>query len=231
MSEDPELKLFPRKIRNYLIMRVTIIYIIVGGVSILMGFAFDDLISTSFDPNIGPLVLTLIIIGFVFGINLSLQAWTQFYPFPKELEDLIKRAGLKVRKKKFYQFGFFRRTRIYPTENTFIKIGLEVKYFPFLELRKGTCKINMITQKLCDASDPICSRIVQDIAEKNLLAWKNPNEIRKARVVNKLGELHFKTSCSPEEAISRLFQMSKAIKEWEAAISKISKLVTSSDII
>ena len=41
MSEDPELKLFPRKIRNYLIMRVTIIYIIVGGVSILMGFAFD----------------------------------------------------------------------------------------------------------------------------------------------------------------------------------------------
>ncbi|MFX1453099.1 MAG: hypothetical protein ACFFCM_19850, partial [Promethearchaeota archaeon] len=98
-------------------------------------------------------------------------------------------------------------------------------------MRKGTCKINMISKKLCDATDPICSKIAQDIAEKNLLAWKNPEASRKARVVNKMGGLRFMTSCSPEEAISRLFQMSKAIKEWEAAISKLSELVTSSKIL
>ncbi|MFX1451960.1 MAG: hypothetical protein ACFFCM_14035, partial [Promethearchaeota archaeon] len=88
MNEDPELNQFPRKIRNYLIKRVIIIYIIVGGVSVLLGFVFSDLISSSFDPSLAPLILTLIIVGFVFGINLSLQAWTQFYPFPKELQEL-----------------------------------------------------------------------------------------------------------------------------------------------
>lgn len=229
MNEDPELKQFPHKIRNYLIKRCTIIYIIVGGVSIFLGFIFKNLISIT-DPNLASLELILIIAGFVIGINLFLQWWSRFYPLPKELQDLIKRAGFKIGKRKFYHFRFFRRTQIYPTENIYIKIGLEVKYFPFLELRKGYCKINMISRKLCLPTDPICGKLVQDIAEKNLLAWENEKNSRKASVVNRLGGLRFTTSCSPDEAISRLFQMGKAIKEWESAISKISQLVRSSNI-
>ncbi|MHA1297933.1 MAG: hypothetical protein ACTSO9_00650 [Candidatus Helarchaeota archaeon] len=230
MSEDQEIKEFPRKIRNYLIKRCTIIYFIVGGASTGLGFLFSQIISPFFSKELLPIILTLIIVGFVIGINLILQMWSKYYPLPKELQDLIQKAGFKVGKKKFYHFRFFRRTRIYPTEETYIKIGLEVKYFPFLELKRGTCRINMISRKLCSANDPISRNIVQNIAEKNLLAWKNDESSRKARVkarvVNWKGGLSFKTSCSPEEAISRLMQMGKAIREWENAILKISELAT-----
>ena len=228
MTEDPEIKQFPRKIRNYLIKRCTIIYFIVGGASTLLGFLFYDLISEQINPNLVPFVLALIIAGIALAINLGLQAWSRLYPLPKELQDLIKRAGFKIAKRKLFHFRFFRRTQIHPTEEIYIKIGLEVKYFPFLELRRGTCKVNMISKKLCSASDPICGKIVQNIAEKNLLSWKNDESSRKARVkarvVNWKGGLKFKTTCTPEEAISRLMQMGKAIREWERAVNKISQM-------
>ena len=231
MSEDPELKQFPRKIRNYLIKRCTIIYIVVGSVSVLLGFLFNDLISPHIDPDLIPVVLTLIIAGFVLLINLFLQWWVKYYPMPKEIQNLIKMAGFKIGKRKFYHFRFFRRTMIYPTEEIYIKIGLKVKYFPFLELRRGFYEISMISKKLCSASAPISKKIVQDIAEKNLLAWKQDESTRKARVkarvINWRGGLRFKTACSPEEAISRLIQMGKAIREWEKAVLKISQLATS----
>ncbi|MHA1376901.1 MAG: hypothetical protein ACTSRG_00840 [Candidatus Helarchaeota archaeon] len=231
MNENSEFKEFPRKIRNYLIKRCVIIYFIVAGTSIGLGFLFSELISPFVKKELIPLVLSLIIAGFVIGINLVLQMWSKYYPLPKELQKLIQKAGFKVGKKKFYHFRFFRRTQIFPTEEIYIKIGLEVKYFPFLELKRGTCRINMISKKLCSANDPISKNIVQNIAEKNLLAWKNDQSTRKARVkarvVDWRGGLNFKTSCSPEEAISRMMQMGKAIREWENAISKISEIATS----
>lgn len=232
MIEDPELKEFPRKIRNYLIKRCTIIYFIVGGASTALGFLFSEILAPHVSEKLIPLVLTLIIAGFVIVINLFLQMWSKYYPLPKELQDLIQTAGFKVAKKKFYHFRFFRRTQIFPTEETYMKIGLEVKYFPFLELKRGTCKINIVSMKLCSAYDPISKNIVRTIAEKNLLGWKEDESSRKARVkarvINWRGGLKLKTTCSPDEAISRLMQMGKAIREWENAIIKISKMATSS---
>jgi hypothetical protein len=38
-----------------------------------------------------------------------------------------------------------------------------------------------------------------------------------------MGGLRFKTICLPEEVTSRLFQMGKAIKEWEKALEKIAQ--------
>ena len=227
MNDDIETRLFARKIRNYLIKRCVIIYIVVGAASILLGFLFFDLISPLFHQDLVSLILSFIVVAFVVGINLFLQWWSRFYPLPKELQDLIRRAGFKIGKRKFYHFRFFRRTLIYPTEDTYIKIGLEVKYFPFLELKRGFCKISMISRNLCFEDDPIPRKIVQDIAEKNLLSWKNKETGKKTRVISRKGNLRFKTSCNPEEAISRLMQMGKAIREWERAIERISELATS----
>ncbi|MHA1785594.1 MAG: hypothetical protein ACTSVE_10370, partial [Candidatus Helarchaeota archaeon] len=206
LKEDKDLEEFPKKIRNYMIKRVIFIYIIVGALGLILGGIFWYNLQKFF-PEFPVLTLWTwpFLIGVVIGLNLFFQWWSRFFIIPNFLLKRFKELGFEIRNPK--RFKVLRRTRIcVPKKRSYFKVGVEVKYFPFFEFRNGYYRIAIISIPLCNKSEALCVKLVQDIAEKNLLGVTTRKEF-----------LHFNTTCSPEEAVGRMMQMTKAIREWENA--------------
>ena len=217
LKEDKELEEFPKKIRNYMIKRVILVYIIVAVIGIILGWLFWFNIQLAF-PQLPVLTLWTwpFIISIVIGLNLFFQWWSRFFIIPNFLLKRFEELGFDIRHPR--HFKILRRTRVcVPKKKSYFKVGVEVKYFPFLEFRQRYYRIAIISGALCAENEAICVKLVQDIAEKNLMSMKN-----------KKGILHFKTTCSPEEAVGRMMQMAKAIREWENAKEKLSNMAVRS---
>ncbi|NVM54914.1 MAG: hypothetical protein HWN66_14515 [Candidatus Helarchaeota archaeon] len=225
--EDEEVRNFLKGLRRYITSRAIVIYIIVAGATVAFGFIFYYLVYYLFAalPHqiLSDLIFILIIVGFVIGLNLLLQRSLLIHHLPPYTLDIVKKAGFKI--KEFKQYFIFKRANVYPTPNTFIRIGLIVGYVPFLELRFKSYKISLRSSKLSDKDDLLGSIIVKRIAEKNLVAWdQNSDSKRTGFTRKKIGGLRFKTICLPEEVTGRLLQMGKAIREWEKSIQKIANV-------
>ena len=217
LKEDKELEEFPKKIRNYMITRVILVYIIVAAIGIFLGWIFWFNLQKAF-PQFPEITLWTwpFLIAVVIGLNLFFQWWSRFFIIPNFLLKRFQELGFDIRHPR--RFKILRRTRVcVPKKNSYFKVGVEVKYFPFLEFRQRYYRIAIISVALCHETEALCVKLVQDIAEKNLMGTKN-----------KKGFLHFKTTCSPEEAVGRMMQMGKAIREWENAKEKLSNMAVRS---
>lgn len=223
-EEDDEVQNFLKGLRRYITLRAIVIYIIVGGATVGFGFIFYYLLGLLPQPfNI--LLYILVMIGFVVGLNVLLQRSLLIHHLPPYTLDIVRKARFKISEVKYL---IFRRAIVYPTPNTYIRIGLIVGYLPFFELRFRSYKISLTSAKLSDKDDLLGSLIVRRIAEKNLVAWDQKSDSkRKGFTRKKIGGLRFKTICLPEEVTGRLLQMGKAIREWEKAIEKIAEIALS----
>ena len=217
LKQDVELEEFPKKIRNYMIKRVILIYIVVGASGAFLAWLLWVNLGIFFPefPELG-LWTWPFLIGVVISMNLFFQWWSRFFIIPNFLLERFENAGFLIKHPR--RFKVLRRTRIcVPKKQSYFKVGVEVRYFPFFEFRNGHYKIAIISVPLCNESEALCKKLVNDIAEKNLLGVLNEKPI-----------LRFKTTCSPEEAVGRMMQMGKAIREWENAKEKISNMAVRS---
>ena len=220
--DDEEVQKFLKGLRRYITARAIAIYIIVGAATVAFGFAFYYFLFAILPPTYDILIFCLLMVAFVVGLNILLQRSLLIHHLPPYTLDIVKKAGFKISAFKIY--FIFNRARVYPTPNTYIRIGLLVGYVPFTEVRFRSYKISLTSGKLCEKDDLLGSLIVQKIAERNLLSWDLKGDSKRVGVTRKnLGGLRFKTICLPEEVTSRLFQMGKAIKEWEKALEKIAQ--------
>lgn len=227
ISDDEEINNFLKGLRRYITARAMVIYIIVSIATVTFGFAFYYLFFYILPPPYEILMFILLTIAFVVGLNVLLQRSLLIHHLPPYTLDIVKKAGFKIETFKIY--FIFNRAKVYPTSNTYIKIGLLVGYIPFTEVRFRSYKISLTSGKLCEKDDLLGSLIVQKIAERNLLAWDLNGDSKRVGVTRKkMGGLRFKTICLPEEVTSRLLQMGKAIREWERALEKIAQLALSS---
>ena len=219
---DDEERNFMKGLRRYITLRAIAIYIIVGGATVAFGFIFYYLIYALLPPNYDILIFCLIMVGFVVGLNVLLQRSLLIHHLPPYTLDIAKKAGFKV--KEFKIHFIFKRANIYPTPNSYIRIGLLVGYIPFTELRFKSYRISLTSRKLCAKDDLLGTLIVQRIAERNLLAWDMDGESKRVGFTRrKIGGLRFKTICPLEEVTSRLIQMGKALIQWEKSIDKIAR--------
>jgi hypothetical protein len=220
--EDEEVKNFLKGLRRYITARALAIYIIVGGATVAFGFMFYYLFYGFLPLTYALIIFILVLIGFIVGLNLLLQRSLLIHHLPPYTLDIAKKAGFKIREFKIY--FIFRRANVYPTPNTYIRIGLLVGYVPFMEWRFKSYKISLTSRKLCDKYDLMGSLVVKEIAERNLIAWDKEGGGERVGVTRKkIGGLRFKTVCLPEEVTGRLMQMGKAIKQWEKALEKIAQ--------
>ncbi len=224
---DEEVKKFLKGLRRYITLRALAIYIIVATATVAFGFMFYYLFYIFLPPTYDLVIFILVLIGFIVGLNVLLQRSLLISHLPPYTLDIAKKAGFKI--KEFKIKFIFRRANVYPTPNTYIRIGLIVGYLPFTELRFRSYRVSLTSGKLCDKHDLLGSLIVKEIAEKNLLAWDKEGGSERVGVTRKkLGGLRFKTICLPEEVTGRLMQMGKAIREWEKALGKVAKFALSS---
>jgi len=226
-ADDEELSNFLKGLRRYITARAVAIYIIVAIATVAFAFAFYYLFFFLLPPPYELLSFILLMIAFVVGLNVLLQRSLLIHHLPPYTLDIVKKAGFKIQTFKIY--FIFNRARVYPTPNTYIRIGLLVGYVPFTEVRFRSYKISLTSGKLCEKDDLLGSLIVQKIAERNLLGWDLKGDSKRVGVTRKsLGGLRFKTICLPEEVTGRLLQMGKAIREWERALDKIAQFALSS---
>ncbi|MHA1143325.1 MAG: hypothetical protein ACTSRW_01170 [Candidatus Helarchaeota archaeon] len=235
---DAEIEEFPKKVKTYLWFRCIAIYVavIVGTylLSILtlstINLVINGIITVlvpppwDFPPRIVQHIvnfwaLIIVIPVSIIGMNLFLQWWSRFYPIPYVLLDRVQRAGFILKRPRL--LFFFRRTRVcLPKKDSYFKVGVRVRYFPFMELKYG-CKITIISKALCDVNDSVLFNLVKKIAEKNFISFEHEKEVRKEdgriKIRKKKGMVRFKAVCNPEEAISQMMQMGKAIREFEDA--------------
>ncbi|MFX1294427.1 MAG: hypothetical protein ACFFD2_06180 [Promethearchaeota archaeon] len=224
--DDEELRNFLKGLRRYITARALAIYIIVIGATIAFEFIFYFAFYSILPSSYKVIILIVVMICFFIGLNILLQRSLLIHHLPPYTLDIVKKAGFKIKESKV-RF-IFRRANVYPTPNTYIRIGLLVGYVPFMEWRFGSYKISLTSRKLCDKNDLLGALIVKEIAEKNLLAWDMKSDSKRVGVTRKkIGGLRFKTICLPEEVTSRLMQMGKAIREWEKALEKIAQFALS----
>jgi hypothetical protein len=225
--DDEELNNFLKGLRRYITARAIAIYIIVGIATVAFAFAFYYLFFFILPPPYELLMFILLMVAFVVGLNVLLQRSLLIHHLPPYTLDIVKKAGFKIEAFKIY--FIFNRAKVYPTPNTYIKIGLLVGYVPFTEVRFRSYKISLTSGKLCEKDDLLGSLIVQKIAERNLLSWDLKSDSKRVGVTRKkMGGLRFKTICLPEEVTGRLLQMGKAIREWERALDKVAQFALTS---
>ncbi len=223
---DDEVLNFLKGLRRYIAARSLAIYIIVAIATVAFGIIFYYFMYWILPPPYALIMFILILIGFIVGLNVLLQRSLLIHHLPPYTLEIAKKAGFKIVE---FKINFiFKRANVYPTPNTFIRIGLLVGYIPFMEWRFKSYKISLTSKKLCEKEDLMGALIVQEIAERNLLAWDSKGDGKRVGVTRKkISGLRFKSICLPEEVTGRLMQMGKAIRQWERALGKIAKFALS----
>ncbi|NVM27609.1 MAG: hypothetical protein HWN65_02100 [Candidatus Helarchaeota archaeon] len=224
--DDEELSLFLKGLRRYITARALLIYIFIGGATVAFGLIYYYSLYLLLPSIHRDYFFILIMIGFIVGLNVVFQRSLFIHHLPPYTLDIIKKAGFKIHP--FKHLLFFNRAKVYPTRNTYIRIGLIVGYLPFFELRFKSYKISLQSGKLAEKSDLLGTHIVRKIAEKNLIGWDEKSDSKRVGLTRKkMGGLRFKTICLPEEMTGRLLQMGKAIREWEKSLEKIAEYAVS----
>ncbi|MHA1250886.1 MAG: hypothetical protein ACTSRP_12915 [Candidatus Helarchaeota archaeon] len=213
---------FLEGVRRYVAIRHILTYILVFGLSISIGWAIYYLLNYWFN-GIFQNILWFIVISFVFVIliNISFQMFLSFYHLPKHLLNILDRTGFIIVRKR--RFLFFYDTKLRPTPNSWIKVGIKASYFPFTELRYDTYRVNIQSSKLCEGYDPLYTLIMKKIIEKNLLSFTDGNEKKLVTYRKHSPGIRINIECGPEELLSRLMIVGKAIREWEAAINRLAE--------
>ncbi|MHA1270140.1 MAG: hypothetical protein ACTSPY_10170 [Candidatus Helarchaeota archaeon] len=222
LEDIEEKKEFSKGVRRYVAIRHVITYIIVFGVGLGSAWMLYHLLNYWFN-SVFSNILWYIIFGFLFilAINIAFQQFLSFYHLPKHILDILDRTGFPIERKRW--FVFFYKTKLIPTSNSWIKVGIKASYFPLSELRYESYRVKITSSKLCEGYDPLYTLIMKKIIEKNLLSISDGN--KKRPVVYRKGSpgIRINIECGPEEVLSRVMIVGKAIREWESAINKLAE--------
>jgi hypothetical protein len=216
---------FMKGVRKYVAVRHAITYVLVFGLGLTFAWIFYFLLIYWFGEifyNIFWFISFSIL--FIILINIVLQQFLSFYHLPKHILDILDRTGFTIERRR--RFIIFYDTKLRPTPNSWIKVGIKASYFPLTELRYELYRIGIETSKLCESDDPLYYRIMKKIIEKNLLSLSDMNENKLIAYRKHPSGLKINIECGPEELLSRLMIVGKAIREWENAINKLADLAT-----
>ncbi|MHA1310755.1 MAG: hypothetical protein ACTSQO_07465 [Candidatus Helarchaeota archaeon] len=224
-----EKKEFSRGVRRYVAIRHSFTYILVFGLGLSTAYLLTYFLNYWY-PKVFNNIVWFILFSFIFIIliNISFQQFLSFYHLPKHILDILDRTGFPIERKK--RFIFFYDTKLKPTPDSWIKVGIKASYFPLSELRYETYLINIQSSKLCEGNDPLYTLIMKKIIEKNLLSLSDGNKNKPVVYRKHSPGIRINIDCFPEELLSRIMIVGKAIREWESAINKLAdfsiKLIT-----
>ena len=221
LEDNEETEEFSKGVRRYMALRHTITYILVFGLGISYAFFLYYILNYWFASYFSH-IFWLIIFSVLCVIitNIILQQFLSFYHLPKHLLDILDRTGFTIIRKR--RFIFFYHTKLEPTSNSWIKVGIKASYFPLTELRYESYRIRIISSKLCESTDPLYASIMKKIIEKNLLSQSNDKRNKLLSYRKSYPGIKINIECSPEELLSRLLIVGKAIREWENAINRLA---------
>ncbi|MBD3229224.1 MAG: hypothetical protein GF329_13660 [Candidatus Lokiarchaeota archaeon] len=221
VQDQEEREEFLKGVRKYVFIRHLITYIIVFGSGTLSGWFLYIFLYRLYGEFYNIIWFILFSILFIILINIVLQQFLSFYHLPKHILDILDRTGFEIIRNR--RFLFFYNTKLKPTPNSWIKVGIKASYFPLTELRYESYRIRILSSKLCSSNDPLYNAMIKKITEKNLLSLSNLNENKLITYRKSSSGLRINIECSPEELLSRLMIVGKAIREWESAINRLAE--------